>query len=296
MPAGDYHLRRDLGAVTRKVTIAAGEVSELEFGALRFTGPEAAADIQIFVAERETGAIAATTYGSDTALAMAEGTYLVASTPTVAPATVEVGSGAVSHVPLTLVDWADRAAEPKPVVLMTGALAMSLPEGGAGRYVLFGDAPLSIRPDEDSARELTVRPGGHVLLWRLSDGRYPALDGLPLQLQDGVPGKAARGLALPLVTELGDRASVDLTLVQGERKIDLGRQSLGAGRQQFAVTVPDDLDEARPVRIEIGTQGDMPMTGSTPELDVSCQVERCSGRTDGRRDKSDCRGTELATR
>ncbi len=101
-------------------------------------------------------------------LAMTEGTYLVASTPSVAPATVEVKSGVVSEMPLTLIDWADRAVEPAPAVLMTEAPAVSLPEGGAGRYVLFGSKPTSIGPDEVSARELAVTPGRHGLLWRLS--------------------------------------------------------------------------------------------------------------------------------
>jgi hypothetical protein len=268
-PDGKYLMRRDLSEETHTVEIRAGNVTTFEMGAIRFSGASLPFGVNILVAEQHSKKITAVVSSLERPVAVAPGQYVLVATHKLRPYGLTVTEKVLVDVKVYQVEWADTQQDGPLLSLHNENTDFKYnPLTNRSNLVFFNTGSLIVQENQSDRGKIELNPDSPVILWRLSDGRIPLFDGLPLSLAEGAPPVIARSSTITLVTETARPAQLKVTLQQGSKSFDLGIHRLKRGVVLLSLSVPHDLADDTPVFFKITDPAEMNMEGRTESLKV----------------------------
>ncbi len=265
---GSYRLRRDLSDWFTDLDVAAGEVEFFELGAVQIEGAGLPPGQNAFLVNDAVPGIVAVISDSTTAIAMPKGEYLLASSPGVPPAKVRVEDGQTTAVAAAEIVWADAMQEPSDLRLAFGDSEIDLPGASREKWTVFQATSVVLVADGTTLGRFDLAQDVPNLIWRLADGRLPAINGLPLTLEQDGPQVLPRGATVRLRTAVAARVDVEITLLQGEAVHNLGAYRVRPENPVIQVLVPESLNEEQPAEFSVIVASNPPMEGRSAAFPI----------------------------
>lgn len=287
IPAGRYHLRRDLSTGLDLVTIRPGEVKMMEFGSVRFENVVAHDVIIHLQSMSDNRQLSRSGSLLNHDIPLLPGRWRIRTDEQLRPSDFEIQAGQKTTLGMRQFKLLGSSSELLEIRDSQNQPLMIWPAGKEGLFLLSNHEPdLFLQRNGQTIGQIP-QTGSDVVLWQESSGRCPQLEGITITIPDNAEAVAIPGQSLKIGFTLFEAATVECQLRQhGQPDRPLHTGHLAGGWQKLDLLLPVDLkaEGSFSIQLHVHLSGNRHLRGQsgelTPHFDLISPVRRLQ-QTDG---------------